>query len=229
MMIPRAPDPVVDDVSGEAGFTLVELLVAFTLLGFISIGLFGGLSFGFKVWQDGNARADHGQDAVVTQNLLRQIVGGVYPFFVSDEPTRGHVDFAGAADTMEFLGTAPMALAHSGRLRFRLFADRRAGHVDLAMTAIPELADPHSRPVATARTLLKNMTAVEFSYFGQGRADKAPRWRPDWANELALPQLVRIRTAGTDVSAWPELTIAPRVSADVGCVYDPLNRRCQGR
>ena len=37
---------------GAAGFTLVELLVAMTLLGFLTVLLFGGLRFGTRAWED---------------------------------------------------------------------------------------------------------------------------------------------------------------------------------
>ena len=62
---------------GEAGFTLVELLVAFTLLALLVTGLFSGLRVGFKVWQQGNARTEHDQHAIVAQNFLRQVIGEI--------------------------------------------------------------------------------------------------------------------------------------------------------
>ncbi len=46
----------------QAGFTLVELLVAMTLLAFLSITLFGGLRFGARSWEavvDSSAERDH--------------------------------------------------------------------------------------------------------------------------------------------------------------------------
>jgi general secretion pathway protein J len=210
---------------------LVELLVALALLSFIVVGLAGGLRFGFKVWQQGNARADHDQRVIVAQNFLRQVIGDLYPFFVGDDPARGRVDFDGRADAMEFLSAAPIALGHGGRLRFRLFLDRQGGHVALAMTALPELADPQGGAAAIRRALLDDVASVEFSYFGKGRADKQARWRDDWANETALPQVVRIRVppAAAEARAWPELAVAPRLNVDQGCVYDVLTKRCRGR
>jgi prepilin-type N-terminal cleavage/methylation domain-containing protein len=44
--------------AGEAGFTLVELLVAIALLGILNIALFGSLRFGVSAWGRGTARAD---------------------------------------------------------------------------------------------------------------------------------------------------------------------------
>ena len=62
------------DMKGErrqAGFTLVELLVAMTLLAFLSVSLFGGLRFGARSWEavvDSSAERD---DIASTQTFLR--------------------------------------------------------------------------------------------------------------------------------------------------------------
>jgi hypothetical protein len=40
---------------------------------------------------------------------------------------------------------------------------------------------------------------------------------------------VRVRFAHGDERLWPDLLVAPLVSADVGCVYDALSQLCRGR
>ena len=55
-----------------AGFTLVELLVAMTLIGLISVALFGGLRFGARAWEAGNERAESFSQLEVVQSLLRR-------------------------------------------------------------------------------------------------------------------------------------------------------------
>jgi general secretion pathway protein J len=46
-----------------------------------------------------------------------------------------------------------------------------------------------------------------------------------------MPQLLRIQVRFTegDSRTWPDLVIAPRITADVGCVYDQLTQQCRGR
>ena len=72
---------------------------------------------------------------------------------------------------------------------------------------------------------------MSFSYFGKRRVDKAPAWHDAWAAEPALPLLVslKVRFRSGDTRLWPDLVIAPRITADVGCVHDPLTKRCRGR
>ena len=99
------------------------------------------------------------------------------------------------------------------------------------MTARAELAESNEPSIATRRVLLDDVKSLEFAYFGRGRADAAARWRESWIDEIALPQLVRIRVtfAEGEARAWPEFTIAPRIEDDEACTYDVLTKRCQGR
>ena len=66
------------DIGGgrrQAGFTLVELLVAMTLLAFLSLTLFGGLRFGARSWEvvvDSSAERDR---IATTQTFLRDRLG----------------------------------------------------------------------------------------------------------------------------------------------------------
>ena len=48
---------------------------------------------------------------------------------------------------------------------------------------------------------------------------------------MTLPTAVRVHVefAGADSRVWPDLVIAPRVTADQGCVYDPVTHHCRGR
>jgi general secretion pathway protein J len=78
---------------------------------------------------------------------------------------------------------------------------------------------------------MPNVEAVEFSYFGRRRSDREAAWHEQWIGEAALPQLLRLkmRLPSADTRLWPDLFIAPRISVDVGCVYDPFSKQCRGR
>ena len=58
--------------SAGAGFTLIELLIALALFGLISVVLFGGLRFGTRAWEAGNAHAERLEEVQAVQALLRR-------------------------------------------------------------------------------------------------------------------------------------------------------------
>jgi general secretion pathway protein J len=215
----------------EAGFTLVEVLVAVMLLSLLSMALFSSVRFGVTAWQRGTDRSDQIHASMAVQDLLRRLIGEAYPLLLSDGTGNGRVDFAGTATSLDFLAPVPVALASGGRARFSLAIDRHGDVSDLVLTSRPELAAGDANAALRRKTVLATIEAADFSYFGAGRSDGTAQWRDHWSGEMTLPALVRVRVrfARSDARLWPDLVIAPRITADVGCVYDPLTKLCRGR
>lgn len=220
-----------DRRDAEAGFTLVELLVALALFSLLCSLLFGNVQFGMKAWQYGAAHSEQADHTMVVQTLLRRILEEAYPLFVANDPTQPHVDFDGNEKSLGFLSTAPIAAGAGGRYRFVVTTDQHGARTDLVLTSRPELADGLDRSLITRTALVTDVERVEFFYFGAAPSDRAAQWHSTWTQQSAMPQLVRIRARfhPGDSRPWPDLVVAPRISADVGCVYDTLSKRCRGR
>jgi len=215
----------------EAGFTVVELLVALALFAFISLTLSESLHFGIIAWGHGTAQTDRADHLMFVQSLLRRLIADAYPRYLSSDPTSGHVDFEGTETSLGFLASVPIALGGGGRSRFTVSVDQSGGRSGLVLISKAELADDGDASATTKTMLVADVAAVEFSYFGGARSDKAPQWRDSWVGEPVLPALVRarIRFPPHDARVWPDFIVAPRISVDVGCTYDALSKRCRGR
>jgi general secretion pathway protein J len=220
-----------DPRDGEAGFTLVELLVALALFSLLCSLLFGNVRFGMKAWQYGAVHAEQVDHILIVQNLLRRILEEAYPLFVANDPTHPHVDFDGNEKSLGFFSAAPIAAGAAGRYRFVVAVDRRDAQTNLVMTSRPELADAQDPSLVRRTALVTDVEQVEFSYFGVVPPDRAALWHSVWADQSTMPQLVRIRARfhPGDPRLWPDLLVSPRITADVGCVYDALSKRCRGR
>src|ERR1043166_6286158 len=216
---------------GQSGFSLVEVLVALVLLGLLSMALFSSVRFGVTAWQRGSERSDQIHTSMLVQDLLRRLIGQAYPLLLADGTGSGRVDFAGSATSLDFLAPVPVALASGGRARFKLAIERRGDRPDLVLTSRPELAAGDAPADLTRKTLLATIEAAEFAYFGAAQSQSVAQWHESWSCELRLPELVRVRVrfARSDARLWPDLTIAPRITADVSCEYDPLTKLCRGR
>jgi general secretion pathway protein J len=214
---------------GEAGFTLVELLVALALFSLLCTLLFGNVRFGMRAWQYGAVHAEQVDHTTVVQGLLRRIIEEAYPLFLGADPAHPHVDFNGKPTSLDFLSSAPTAAGAGPRYRFRVAAEQVGGRTDLVMMSRPELASPAGAAIRTV--LLADIERLEFSYFGSTLSDSTAQWRDEWLQEAAAPRLVRVRTwfPMHDSRRWPDLLVTPRISADVSCVYDALTKRCLGR
>jgi len=215
----------------QEGFTLLEALVAVALLGLLSAALAGGLRFGVDAWARGSAHSDQLSRTTVVQGLLRRVVGEAYPYFLSNDPTRPYVDFEGTSESLTLLASTPVVLGGVGRSRFRLSVAKHDGLSDLVMTSQAELAAADAPSTVEKKTLLAGTASVEFAYFGKGRSEANAQWHDRWTGQSALPQLIQIqvRFPEGDTRLWPDLVIAPRITVDIGCVYDLLSKLCRGR
>jgi general secretion pathway protein J len=214
----------------EAGFTLIEVLVALALFSLLSIALFGSMRYGIGAWTRTSTHVDQADHTMQVQAFLRHMIEDAYPLFISDGPTHKYVDFRGTGSSLNFLTSVPIALATGGRSRLTLSVAPFADHVDLVATSKHELASRDDSTL-TKTTLLSDLQSAEFSYFGRATSDKVAEWHDHWTDAAILPQLLRlqIRYPAGDPRIWPELIIAPRITADVGCVHDPLTNGCRGR
>jgi general secretion pathway protein J len=214
---------------GEAGFTLVEVLVALALVSLLTAALLGGVGLGIHVWERVSSRTARFDQALLVQEFLRRTISGVYPSFVRDSPTHGHIDFEGGRTLMRFVARTPISRGAGGYSRFVLSAEAADEGIALTVSAEPESVGAVESP-GVRDVLLKRLRSVEFSYLGSDWQEPA-RWRDHWTSDADLPELIRIRLEylDGDHAAWPDFVIAPRIDVDVGCFFDTLTRRCRGR
>lgn len=214
---------------GEAGFTLLELLVSMALLALLTVVLFGALRFGARAWDSGEAHSTGMDEVRLVQGLLQREIEQAYPFWLTTDPLHPTVDFRGAEDSMDFLAPPPRVVVGGGRARiaFERAADGR--YEQLVMRAEPELSSENA--TALEEPLLRNLASIRFSYFGADSVGAPPVWHANWSDRQTMPLLVRVHVEFPkgDARSWPELVVAPRIFADANCVYDPANRNCRGR
>lgn len=215
----------------NAGFTLVELLVALLLFSLLSVALFGSIRAGTGAWSRAASLADESDHGLHAQDLLRHLIENAYPLYLSDNAKSGHVDFAGNDSSLSFLSVAPMALGNGGRSRINLAVERHDDRVDLLFESTPELAIVNDKTEKARKPLLTGATALAFSYFGKTPKDHSTTWQNNWANRAELPRLIRIEAhfQANDEHDWPEFIVVPRIMADVRCVLDQITTSCQGR
>ncbi len=217
-----APRPQAD-----AGFTLLELLVAITLLGFLSVALIGGLRFGTQIWKKSENASLDSNAVRSAQKILAASLARIYPKLVVAGVDDSHIDFDGNADRLTFLSTADAGTGQMTRDIVQVAKD--GNYLAILYSTMPELArDARS---TSSTVLFRRLASVDFAYFGASGDSKTPVWHQAWHDERRLPLRIRIRaTLAHPASApWPEMILAPRIAADVGCNFDALTKFCQGR
>jgi general secretion pathway protein J len=207
----------------EAGFTLLELLIAMTLLALLSLVLFGGFRFGTRAWDRAEASTAGAGELRRAQDAIAETLGRAYPEMQLADPRNPHVYFDGHANDATFL-----APDRSGNGALSVIGLARSGDA-LVMSTTPELARD-ARHQTRTRKLLGHVASFDLAYFGAANDNDTPQWTANWSNRTRLPRLVRIRASLAKARpGWTEMIVAPRIEADVGCSFDSLTKFCQGR
>ncbi len=196
------PRPGEDAVRSERGFTLLELLVALVVFGFVLAGLVGGLRFGLRA-QDTQARLIAAQaDFGATDRVLRNLVAEMDPGSAQERPLvtgEGHA-FGFVTD----LGRAAAGLGQDGNASVALGVDSQHRLVLRWQPVIHAVRLRPGPPVST-EVLLTGVQGVDFAYWTHGQGG-AGTWSSTWS-EQGIPPLVRIRLRFADDShqSWPDI------------------------
>jgi general secretion pathway protein J len=188
------------------GFTLLEVLVALTVMGLLLFGLVQGSHFVLLGWDRQTRLAARTEDLDAVDRTLRRLVVQAMPGS-KWEP----LVFAGTAHSATFTSIVPLPAAG--------FPTQRAD-VELVVDAAHRLLlrwMPHFHainvgrpPPAVTTEILDGVDRLELSYWSETQGGG---WTSTWQNE-APPALVRIRIIFSDPShgRWPDILVAPMLN-----------------
>ena len=197
----------------QGGFTLLELLVAITLLSMLSVMMYGGLQFGARVWERQSEASGTQSEVLTVQDVLRREISQAVTLFYRDRRQQTAVAFAGAERELIFGGPVPEALGEGGRHLIKLYLDQGDIGENLVLAWQPFIAETASlnfEENAETEVLLDDVAGMAFSYFGRPNPGAPARWSKQWQSRSELPDLVKIEVifSDDDPRVWPELVTA---------------------
>jgi general secretion pathway protein J len=191
-----AREPLRSVKRGEAGFSLIEMLVAITILALVLAMLPGTFSLAHRTWDatavlDQRARQDGGR------MFLQARLAEAMPVFEPVGAGAVQLVFTGSAETLTFVAPSANGPQGAGLYRFILESQPQgsAGNA-LTVTVAPFVLkrgrDNDAMP-AEQHVLYQGITSASFRYFGRKDLRTAtPSWQTAWTRRDVLPDAVEL-------------------------------------
>lgn len=203
----------------QQGFTLLELLIALTLLGLILVLLFGGLRLGMRSWDVSQKQVDNLNSVRSLEGFLRREMSVIAPYRWKSG-VAPQLAFLGERQQLSFVAPLPSRVSAGGLYAVSISLEVQGQGkkrivwrylpVNGAMQDFSSLAQ--APQVVLASSELDEVEDIGLSYFGQENSTIAPRWMDRWDSKAALPLLIRIQVKLKHGAEWPDFVVAPLLS-----------------
>lgn len=167
----------------DAGFTLIEVLVALALSAFVAVILLQGIRLAASGLGRHSRQVERLDARQSLDDLLRRTLGSAALI-----PRSAGGDFIGKPDSIKFLGVAEDS--GPGLYWISLGIDRT--RADRRLILRRQLADPAGDPRGAASIIADRVRDFRLAYFGADKPNADPAWHDRWESISALPLMVRV-------------------------------------
>lgn len=196
----------------DAGFTLLEMVVALALLALLLAAMPGALRLGFRAL---GAAGDLERDAArqAAMDFIEQRLALTSPIYEHRADGRLRIAFRGERTSVGFVAPAASGPA-SGLYQFELKgATDAAGHNGVAVNFghYRQVLDQSQSPVPKSERLLLAETEIAFRYFGATTRPGERQWNDTWGPGDSLPEMIEVAFIPSNGGARRMLLIPMRL------------------
>lgn len=180
------------------GFTLLELLLAISILSLITGAIMGGLHLGRRSWE--TTRTSEALDEIEAASRAVSALVGKSFVFLPDQTESMQPEpppiFRGAANGCRFVMLSEGGAQWGGLILTEIGVDSGPAGDELAVwTKVyrPREGLAAKRETMRKTVVLEGLAGLQISYFGAQRQDQAPAWSAAWNSPNALPALISIK------------------------------------
>jgi general secretion pathway protein J len=183
----------------DAGFSLLEMLVALALLAAMLAMVPATMRMAARAWQAQDGM-DRSASIASARAMLAERLEQVVPVAAGGATADPLLAFTGEPNSLRFVAPPPRSAAASGLLAYTLHLDAAAGgkRRHLAIDTAPHAGTHPPASVAASRpasrhVLVEDVGALSLRYFGRPAEGAAqPAWQPRWSGRARLPELIEV-------------------------------------
>ena len=167
----------------EKGFTLLEVLIAMTILSLIAVIIGASLRLGIRAWERGEADIESSQNIRFFVERLSQQIKSAYPYQMQIDGEKA-IAFQGKTDSI-FFATSSVRDNEGGLKWFSYFV--KDGSLTVQEGILPD-KKVMEKISENGEVLDLNISGLKFGYFSSEKKE----WKESWDSKTELPGAVKI-------------------------------------
>jgi general secretion pathway protein J len=198
-------------IRSQRGFTLLEIIIAITLVAMIAAGLWGVLSISIRSWSRGTQSIDTNQHHRAILDLLRKQIASAYALSAPVDPQTGGPNipiFKGTENSVLFISLNSLQFHESPGLTlvsYEVTQNSREGYSLMEKEERYTGQDPADESLMDRRdvkplTVFDGLLSFAFDYFEPGTDEKPGGWVKEWDGQDngTLPTAIRMTMTARD-------------------------------
>ena len=202
-------------INKQFGFTLVELLIALSILSFVMVLCASGFKFGTRVWERVDSQSEHIDSLQAVQGFIRTSVSHalIRNRQLDDDNDEEQVSelslenlFVGKPHQLSYVSYSPQYGIDDYLYRYKLYFNKQQKSLAIAYSPYNlKLKNYNQKPLS----IIEGVKSLEIKYFSGFYSERDnSSWLDEWEDGYSLPLLIKINVVFIDeTKQWPELVI----------------------
>lgn len=213
---------------GSSGFTLLEMVVTLTILGFILLIIFGAFRLGISAWEKGESSREEYQKVRAVSQLVSRQLKSMVPYKIKTEKAEGdYLAFEGRARSLKFVSALSMRAKQPEGFVYAIYEFRDEGNEGGRLVVYEQRVlirknffeeEPKEE---SGVPLIEGISDILFEYYQEEDSLKNRKegWVEEWnaKEEKELPRAVRMTVtykSGQSEKEETPMTLLASVSAN---------------
>ncbi len=205
------------EMAESCGFTLIEVVITFTILGFILLIIFGSFRLGLSAWERGESTKDEYQRLRIVSQLISQQIKSTVPYKIKPQKAEGdYLAFEGKADSLKFVSTLPMKATGPEGFVYAIYQFKEGGNeggrlILYEQRALNKDLFAEEPKEESGVSLLEGISDVRFEYYREEDPEnnRKEEWVEEWnaKEERELPKALRMTIIQKDAEGKKEIPV----------------------
>ncbi len=200
------------------GFTLIEVLIAMTLLSIMVTLLFASLKICADSWYKGEHKIAEVNEIAIVYHFFQQHLAMAKPLLNDAQKTsdlQAPLAFQGKNQSLQFVSAFPASVGKLGLQLFSIDLQKEGDEQVIKVTITPFFAMQDGKNKEEV-VLLRHVSDFSISYFGadDGMDNNMSNssWHDEWLEKISQPRLVKLSIKRDDGLFWPDMLIVLKIT-----------------